>query len=402
MGTVLRTVVIGGDDELHRRLETVFLETGRFGLVRSLAAYPDVHELERLLRVHAPHVVFLCSDDLAAFAAVKRTLDEAESAPPVVAFGRDADPRVLMELMKLGVCQFLPAPFRTGDVLEIAARIESYLEEHPVDTAPAGRLFSFLPAKPGVGASTLAVNLAAAMAEADAGDLLLADFDFNSGLIAFILKLNPSATIIDAALRSGDLDEDSWSQLVTRAGGFDVLPCGRPEPGVRVEPLQVHRLVSFAGRLYDVVLADLSGNMEKYSIEVMTESKRIFLVTTPEIPPLHLARNRIEFFRSVDLTGRVSVLLNRWTKRSPLTKRQIEEFLEVPVFETFANDYEGVHAALAESRPISPRSELGRQIRRAACRILDSDACREDETPGERRFMDCFSILSRKYSFSRR
>ena len=307
-----------------------------------------------------------------------------------------------MELMKLGVREFLPAPFRVEDLLELGDRIETYLLEHPVDVAPSARLFTFLPAKPGVGASTLAVNIAAAMAAGGEPKVLLADFDFNSGLVAFMLKLNPSATIVEAALRSGELDEDSWGQFVTRTGNLDVLPSGRPDPGIRVEPIQVHRLVSFAGRQYDAILADLSGNMEKYSIELMADSHRVFLVTTPELPPLHLARNRLEFFRSIDLAGRVSVLLNRWSKRSAFTRAEVEEFLEVPVYEIFVNDYAGVHDALAEGRPIPPRSELGRQIRDAARRILHPESGRAEESSGEKRFLDCFSILSGRYSLSRR
>ncbi len=398
---LLRTVVLGADEELSERLETVFFETGRFGLVRRLPSYPDSQSLGRLVRVHAPQVVFLCADDVPRAAQVKRYLEETAANLPVVAFGRDSDPKTLMELMRLGVREFLPAPFRPGDLLEIAARVETYLAEHPPPAVPTARLFSFLPAKPGVGASTLAVNLAAAMAEPGQTRVLLADFDFNSGLVAFMLKLNPSSTIIEAALHSEELDEESWPQLVTRAGNLDVLPCGRPEPGTRVEPIQIYRMISFAERQYDVILADLSGNLEKYSIELMAESTRIFLVTTPEVPPLHLARDRLEFLRSIDAAGRVSVLLNRWSKKSPITREQINEFLEVPVFESFANDYFGVHSALAEGRPISRRSELGRQLHRAAGRILNPEDRTGETATRDRRFLDCFSILSGKYSFSR-
>jgi phosphoribosylformylglycinamidine synthase len=46
---------------------------------------------------------------------------------------------------------------------------------------------------------------------------------------------------------------------------------------------------------------DLSGNLERYSIEIMQDCKRIMLVCTPEIPSLHLAREKINFLKTLDL-----------------------------------------------------------------------------------------------------
>ena len=91
---------------------------------------------------------------------------------------------------------------------------------------------------------------------------------------------------------------------------------------------------------------DLSGNLERYSLEIMQEAKRIFLVVTPEIPSLHLAREKLNFLTHLDLGDRVSVLLNRSHKRSVVSPAQIENLLGAPVMMNFANDYQGVHKAL--------------------------------------------------------
>ncbi len=399
---ILRAVILGADEDLSQRLEMVFLETGRFGLVRCVESYPDDYSVERLIRVHAPQVVFLCADDVKEAARVKERIDHTLPGLPVVGFGRDARPEVLIELMRLGVREFLRTPFDPAEIVGIADRIERHLAENPLDAGSTDRVFSFLPAKPGVGTSTLAVNLANAMANVGNTKVLLTDFDFNSGLIAFMLKLNPPYTVVDAVLRSEDLDENLWPQLVTKVGNLDILPCGRPEPGIRVEPIQIHRMISFARRQYDVICIDLSGNMEKYAIELMMESKDIFLVTTPEIPPLHLARERIEFLRSLELADRVRVLVNRWGKRNPVAMEQVEELLEVPVFDWFPNNYAGVHAALVEGRPVNPKSDLGRRVEQVAQRILNPEVKPQREPLKKKRFFDSFSILSGKYSLSSR
>ncbi len=326
---MLRAIVVGTDEDLEARLKELFQDAGRIGLLRTVRDYPTGTDLERMLRAHAPHVVFLCMDNVDAALAVRTGVEETAPGLPVVAFGRNAGQQVLLELMKVGVREFLPLPFETQSLLELSNRLEDQLAETPLTFDSTDLMFAFLPAKPGVGASTLALNISVAMSRET--KVLLADFDLNSGLIAFMLKVSSPYCLVDAVTKSAELDENLWPQLVTEVDRMHLLPAGRPQPGVRIEAIQIRRMLAFARRLYGVVAVDLSGNMEKYSIELMQESKQIFLVTTPEIPPLHLARERLNFLRQVDLGDRVSVLLNRYHKRGAISGAQIEDLLAVPV-----------------------------------------------------------------------
>ena len=74
----------------------------------------------------------------------------------------------------------------------------------------------------------------------------------------------------------------------------------------------------------------------------------------------------MKFLRSQDLHGRVRVLLNRAQKRSMLPISEVEKLLGVPVFQTFPNDYAGVHRALSSGKSVNPDSELGRGFRALA------------------------------------
>ena len=393
---MLRTIIIGTDSDLAQKLESLFTDTGRFGLLRSIDRYPEGAELERTLRAHAPHVVFLCVEALSDALVVRSGIERTVPGVPIVAFGRSASQHVLMELMKIGVREFLALPFSSETLLELADRIEEQLAKNPLSFDTTDLMLSFLPAKPGVGASTLALNLSIALSRCRDTKVLLADFDLNSGLIAFMLKISGPYSLVDAADKSAELDENLWPQLVTKVGDLDVLPSGRSEPGARIQPAQIQTLLTFARRHYGAICVDLSGNMEKYSVELMQESKQIFLVTTPEIPPLHLARERYIFLRQLDLGDRVSVLLNRWQKRNAMSVSQIEDLLEVPVYETFPNSYNQVHQALVSGSPIDAGSELGKRIAALANRILNPDSAQGSRP--KKRFLQHFSVLPAKYS----
>ena len=392
---MLRTLIVGADSNLAARLEVMFQEVERFALVRAVDSYPEGMRLERMLRAHAPQVVFLCIDHLENAMLVRAGIEETVPGLPLVAFGRNSTQQVLLELMKVGIREFFPTPFEQQRLHELADRVEQRLAESPLKFDATDLMFSFLPAKPGVGTSTLALNISVALSRRT--KVLLADFDLNSGLIAFMLKLTANYSLVDAADKSAELDENLWPQLVREIGDLHVLPSGRSEPGVRIDPIQIRRLIAFARRQYGAICVDLSGNMEKYSIELMQESKQIFLATTPEIPPLHLARERYHFLRSIDLGDRVSVLLNRHHRRSTVSVAQIQELLGVPVYETFPNHYLGVHKSLVEGKPVDSTSELGRCFSKIAARILDPDST-EDGSSKKKRFIEHFTVRPAKHT----
>jgi pilus assembly protein CpaE len=106
--------------------------------------------------------------------------------------------------------------------------------------------------------------------------------------------------------------------------------------------------------------------MERYSIEILHEAKRVYLVTTAELPALHLAREKLAFLRSQDWDGRVSILLNRSQKRGQISLDEMEKLFGMPVLMTFPNDYSGVHKALTEGKQVAASSALGGRFRELA------------------------------------
>ena len=112
-------------------------------------------------------------------------------------------------------------------------------------------------------------------------------------MMRFMLKLQNEYSVIDAVENALRVDEHLWPQLVTSLDTLDVLHAGRVNPNLRVEGAQIRALIDFARRNYQALCFDLSGNLERYSLEIMQDCKRILLVCTQEIPSLHLAREKM-------------------------------------------------------------------------------------------------------------
>jgi pilus assembly protein CpaE len=388
---MMRGLIISPDRELASQLDRVLADSGSVSVIRSVDRYPGSVELTRFVRAHAPHVVFVSMESVSSAGGIQAALQEALSGIQIIAIHRTTEPQLLLDVMRLGIREFLAYPFDRKSVVDAVNRAGELLSKNPLSVDATDLVYSFLPSKAGVGTSTIALNAAVAASQLKGTKVFLSDFDLNSGMIRFMLKLQNHHSVIDAAERSVDIDENFWPQLVTGIGSLDVLHAGTLNPNFRMEAAQVRNLLDFARRNYKVICADLSGNLEKYSIELMHESKKIFLVCTPEIPSLHLAREKFHYLRTLDLGDRVSVLLNRCQKRPLISPSQVEELLGLPVHMTFSNDYQGVNKAMSEGKPVDSGSELGRQCAALAGSMLERKVT--DGPESKRRFVEYFSLV---------
>jgi pilus assembly protein CpaE len=391
---LLRSIIICPDQELAQKLEAALGATGEVAAGRTLNRYPNAIDLVRTLRAHAPDVVFLSFESIEKAHEVVKFLHSESEGIQIVAIHRDCDARLLKETMRAGVREFLSDPFDRQAIAEALSQVKALLEKHPPTHDATTQIFAFLPSKAGVGTSTLALNVSAALARRPDTHVLLSDFDLNSGMLRFMLKLQNEYSVIDAVENSLRVDEHLWPQLVTSMDALDVLHAGRINPNIRVESPHIRALVDFMRRNYQALCFDLSGNLERYSLEIMQESKRVLLVCTPEIPSLHQAREKLQFLRNLDLDSRVSVVLNRCQKKGLFTKQQVEELLGVPVLTTFPNDYHCVTRAMTAGTFLDPKSELAKSIEQFAQELVERRTT--GQVPDKKKFLEFFAVSGRQ------
>jgi pilus assembly protein CpaE len=386
---VLRSIIICPDPDASTRLEAALTSLGLVSVLRVLNAYPGAADLVRVLRALTPDLVFLSFESVAKAQETAQFLEKEVPGIQITAVHRICDAPALRETMRVGVREYVEYPFERQALVDSVKHSASLLQQKPVTYQGTTHIFSFLPSKAGVGASTLALNVSAALARRPEFRVLLSDFDLNSGMVRFLLKLKNEFSVLDAVERSNSMDENLWPQLVTSIHRMNVLHAGRVNPSIRIEGTQVRNLIHFMRTNYDALCFDLSGNLERYSLDIMHESRRILLVCTPEIPSLHLAREKLQFLKTVDLDKRVGVVLNRVPKKPVLGKAQVEEILGVPVIATLANDYHGVNRSTAAGAVVDPASELGKNYMEFAASLIETRSSQPDL--GKKKFLQFFS-----------
>jgi len=361
------------DRTILQQLDAMLSQAGEIS-VRRLTSSPSEAELDRYLRFHAPHAILIsssCGNQLMDLIAhIRRTYPNLQVG--VVCADRKATD--LVPFMRAGVRETIFLPLHQHEVEEAVDRLRAHAAG--LDAIPkTGEVLCFLPAKPGVGASTIVVNTAAAFARKGAAKVLLVDADLGSGMVRFMLQIEHERSIRDAAKRAADLDENLWPQLITKVSdGLDVLHSGRISPAATIDPEALLGLLDFWRRTYDVVCFDLSGNLDKFSLDLMREANKIFLVGTSELAALHLLREKAQILKASEIADRVYAIHNRKSFNEDLSTEQIEELIDLSIYRVFRNSYAETKVANREGRAVRAESALGLEFSAFAAQLRGEPA----------------------------
>jgi pilus assembly protein CpaE len=389
----MRAILICPDETLRKQFEEAIAPYKR-ALVMSkvLNHYPAPEVFARLIRAWVPEVIFLSVEDLGKSEALNRQLDADFPAVQRIAIHSSQEPEVFRFALRSRMHELLVPPFDHNHLGETLALVAQHVALHPAVVTSTDRFYAFVPAKAGVGASTVAANATWALSEIPSASVLLADFDIYSGMTGFMFNVEHEFSISDAAARSRALDEDAWQKMVKKVGNIDLLLSDAPRVGENIQSSQASNLVEFARRNYSIVNADLPDTFDDASLAVLRDASRIFLVVTPELTALRMARMKALLFRKLDLEEKVFLVLNRVTKRMELSVAEIEKTVGLPVFASFPCAYADVVKGI---RTGQPAAKLAGAARDFAEKLLDKQLKPEKRA----RFIERFAVVPLRYGF---
>jgi pilus assembly protein CpaE len=353
--------VISEDAALRARLETVLKATVNVDSVLMIPEYPDASSIRSLEATEEQLVAFI--DFRRSDRALALAGELNRSCPSVgsVALNVGSSQTDMIAIVRAGICEVLPHPFSDQDVGTAVLNVTGKLTDSNVSSAQ-GTVYAFLPAKPGAGASSLAVYSALACARLANCQPMLLDFDIRLGTSSFVLKLDSKNSIMDAFENAARMDETLWEQLISQREKLDILGSGPTEFGVRVPAESFRSILKWTRSRYTSVVVDLGGTMEDFEIATLQQAGTVFLVCGPDLTSLHMAGRRMEGLRSLQLQDRVCLVMNRVDKRTGLSRRDIESVLGMPIQITVPADESSISEAVQSGSGINPKCALGVQI----------------------------------------
>jgi Flp pilus assembly CpaE family ATPase len=159
-----------------------------------------------------------------------------------------------------------------------------------------------------------------------------------------------------------------------------------PPPGAKLAPKAIERLSSLftsATRAFPYVLVDLPTALYASCRDLLISSDAVYLVSTPEVMALHLAKRRVDELRVLGLASEsIRLVLNRVGARRSLSSEDAAEVVGVPVAAEIPNNYNAFNDACTKGTVVRPDSRPGRQIEALARGIMGhGEASAEQPAP---------------------
>ena len=384
---MLSVALFTSDADSAYCIDQLIEESNQFSLVIRGTPIPSVTELFQALKRFDPEVILLDlsewntseKDDVAGIA---RHIHASDLRGIVIGFRKPWNRTEQAEFEDAGVMNLLAQPFSSMDLEKTA--YEALHRDIPL-TNP--NILAFLPAKAGGGCSVVTVNTAAAIASQLHQRVLLLEADRRSGALGIMLDLEGHHGQPRALKHAASMTAVAWQEQYVEAFGMHVLLAEPGHRGPYPGWADYYQLLRFVQDRYDFVFVDLPEIVNEASAEVVRSARGVFLVCTPELPSLQMARHRCTELEEYEVPrDRVHIILNR-QERGSLPLRDIEKALDRPVFATLPNDYKHVRDAIVESRLVATSSPFGE-----ACKVL---ARKVSGVPKSSRMAATFGMLTK-------
>jgi len=271
-----------------RRMAKAHLRIQMGGLVAAIEAYQNSP---------TPNVIMLESesDGEEILAGLDQLAQFCDAATRVVIIGRMNDVALYRELVRRGVSDYLILPVDTLQVVRSVCGLFS-----APDAKPVGRVIAVVGAKGGVGASTVAHNIAFAIARDIKLDAVVTDLDLAFGTAGLDFNQDPPQGIADAVFSPDRIDHAFIDRLLAKC--TDHL-------SLLAAPATLERVYDFGADAFEAifdslratvpcVILDVPHQWAGWTKQTLVSADDILIVAMPDLANLRNTKNIYDLLKA--------------------------------------------------------------------------------------------------------
>ncbi len=281
---VAAVVQSAGED---RRLAKAHIKIQMGGIAAAIEAYRTSP---------TPNVIILQTEGRAdILGGLDQLATVCDAGTRVIVIGRVNDVALYRELVRRGVSDYLIAPIGPLDIVRSVCGLFS-----TPDAKAVGRIVAVTGAKGGVGASTLAHNIAWAIARDLALDSVVADLDLAFGTAGLDYNQDPPQSIADAVFSPDRIDTAFIDRLLSKC--TDHL-------SLLAAPATLDRVYDFGAEAFDAIFDTLRATMPCIVLDVphqwsgwakraLVSADDILIVAAPDLANLRNTKNLFDLLKA--------------------------------------------------------------------------------------------------------
>ena len=257
------------------------------------------------------------------------------------------DAALMLEAMRSGVNECLAEPLNREDLQAALQRVAT-----PRAAARPGDVFAVIGAKGGVGATTVAVNVATMLTKFRPASTLIIDLHPTYGDAGLFLGAEPRFSVVDALENMHRMDATFLRSLVTNtASGVSLLASSNRPTSGPVDPEHVRTLVQLAASEFPYVVLDVPRT-ETYLLDSLESAGTIVVVANQERATVRSAGRMATSLQQRYGDERINVVITRYDEGAEIGKQDLERVVGRRVSYVFPNNYQVAVASLNKGRPL--------------------------------------------------
>jgi pilus assembly protein CpaE len=302
----------------------------------------------------------------------------------IFALGEMNHPPTIVAAMRAGACEYLERDGDPASLQEALVRLAAS-RSRMQNAAGRARVFTFLNAKGGSGATTIAVNTALAL-QANHGSTVLVDFGL-LGHASLHLNVRPSFGLTDALQNLHRMDTGLLDGFMTRCKRDLSLLAGLKQ----LMPLaptgaELARLFDLLVSHYRFVVVDCSSRTDDITRMMCDLSDQVLLVAQTDVAALWSAGRMQVWLDESGSREKVGLVLNRYKKIPGFTDEDVEKGTNCRVLWKVPNNYHSIAAGIDRGEPVLLQdSEVSRSIHGLASALVDTNSSERGPLPAEDR-----------------
>jgi pilus assembly protein CpaE len=210
----------------------------------------------------------------------------------VIVIGASNDVMLYRDLVERGIADYLVGPLR--EISIIAAIGRAYRDS---GSKKLGKTCAFIGAKGGAGASTVAHNVAWALASDLASKVVLADMDLPFGTAGLDFNVDAEQGIAEAIGDSGRLDELLLERLLVRCNDHLSLLAAPAALGKSYDfdETAFEQMLEIARTHAPTVVLDMPHVWTAWARRTLVSADEVVIVAEPDLANLRNAKSLVEF-----------------------------------------------------------------------------------------------------------
>ena len=301
-----------------------------------------------------------------------RLAEYCDSGTKVVVIGRLNDIVLYRELIGRGVSDYLVAPFAVLDLVRALSHLYSHAAAPPV-----GRMVAVTGAKGGVGASTLAHNVAWSISRSFDIATTIVDLDLPYGTAGLDFNQDPPQGVAEAVFSPDRLDANLVDRLLSKC--TDKL-------SILAAPAVLERAYDFGETAFDglfdilrstvpVVVLDVPHGWTAWSRRALIGADEVMVTAAPDLASLRNAKNLVDVLKAarpndaaprlvlngVGLPKRPEIAAADFAKSLEMQPTAVVPF-DAKLFGTASNNGQMIGEVEAGGRTAELFAELGRTV----------------------------------------